>query len=62
MRTQTLWGGQRRAARMHWWRQVVDRPVQANWDELLDEMVLQRFRLHDLPEPAPRLPARLGTS
>lgn len=45
MRTETLWQGERRAARMHWWRQVVDRPTQADWNEVFDEMVVLRFRV-----------------
>jgi hypothetical protein len=44
MRTETLWQGQRRAERNHWWRQVLERPsAAANWAEVLDEMVMQRF-------------------
>ena len=44
MRTETLWQGERRAARTQWWRQVLDRPASvANWGEVLDEMVRLRF-------------------
>ncbi len=50
MRTETLWQGERRAARMHWWRQVLDRPATASWNEVLDEMVSLRFRVGDEAE------------
>lgn len=50
MRTETLRQGERRAARMHWWRQVVDRPTTMNWDEVFDEMVWSRFWVLDQPE------------
>ncbi len=50
MRMETLWQGERRAARMHWWRQVLDRPVTANWDEVFDEMVSLRFRAGEANE------------
>ena len=45
MRTDILWAGDRRAARMHWWRQVMDRPATVNWNDLLDEAASQRFSL-----------------
>ena len=44
MRTETLWQGERRAARRLWWRQVLERPAApTSWDEVLDEMVVLRF-------------------
>lgn len=44
MRTETLWQRERRAARMHWWRQVLDGPAgAASWDDVFDEMVSLRF-------------------
>ena len=43
MRTDTARGGERRAARMHWWRQVLDRPSTVNRKDLFDEELLQRF-------------------
>lgn len=47
MRTDSFKQGQRRAERMHWWRQVLDRPATANWDEVFDEMVSLRFQVAD---------------
>lgn len=44
MRQETLWQGERRAARMHWWRQVLDRPVPGEGEELFDEVLSLRFR------------------
>ena len=39
----TLGQVEQRAARNHWWRQVLDRPVESSWDEVFDEMVELRF-------------------
>lgn len=44
MHTETVWQKERRAARRRWWRQVLDRPAPAPWDQLVDEMVHLRFR------------------
>ena len=43
MRTESLWGGQQRAARRHWWREVLGGPETADWNEVFDEMVALRF-------------------
>ncbi len=43
MRTETLWQGERRAARLHWWRQVVDRPTTTNVEDSFDEILRRRF-------------------
>ena len=45
MRTETLWQGQRRAARMHWW-QILDRQASAaSWGDVVDEAARMRFGL-----------------
>ena len=44
MRMETLWQGERREARMHWWRLVLERPgTVASCGELLDEGLRLRF-------------------
>lgn len=43
MRQETLWQGERRAARMHWWRQVLDRPATAEVEALFDEVLSVYF-------------------
>ncbi len=43
MRTDTVWQGERRAARMHWWRLVLDRPTPTNGEDTFDEMLRRRF-------------------
>ena len=45
MRIETLWQGERRQARLHWWRQVLDRPSALNGDDMFDEVLVQRFWL-----------------
>ena len=45
MRQDTLWQGQRREARLHWWQEVLDRPATATKrDEVFDEALSMRFR------------------
>ena len=44
MRTETLWGGERREARMHWWQEVLDRPAAVDREGLFDEVLCHRFR------------------
>ena len=62
MRMETLWQGERRAARMHWWRQVLDRPNEASWDEVFDEMVELRFAVGREDGRYPGAVALQGTS
>ncbi len=48
MRTETLWGGERRAARAHWWGQVLDSTAAVNRKELFDEELTLRFGTPEL--------------
>ncbi len=45
MRQDTLWQGERREARLHWWQEVLDRPATtAQREEVFDEALSMRFR------------------
>ncbi len=52
MRIETLWQRELRAARSHWWRQVLARPVGMEPAEMFDEVLAQRFRFASEAEPA----------
>ena len=43
MRTEGMWQGERRAARMHWLRQVLDKPLTLDRDATFDEVLRGRF-------------------
>ena len=45
MRQETLWQGERREARLQWWKQVLERPSGVNGEEVFDEVLSLRFRL-----------------
>ena len=48
MRMETLWQGERRTARRVWWTEVLDGEAAANWEEVLDEMVVLRFQVNEV--------------
>ena len=51
MRQETLWQGERREARQHWWRQLLEWPTGVNGEDVFDEVLGLRFRL--VPEKEP---------
>ncbi len=52
MRTETLWQGERRAARMLWWLEVLERPMVTGSEAIFDEVLSLRFRHGPEAEPA----------
>ncbi len=61
MRTETLWQGERRAARMHWWMEVLDQPTLMDRESMFDEVLSLRFHFGpDAESAGVREPARTG--
>jgi len=50
MRVETLWQGDLRTARFHWWSEVLNRPNPPASEEMFDEALVQRFRFVVEPE------------